>query len=61
MSATTFHPLPAENDVGDKLNGPMFGDAVAERRKVDRCEKRLALPEDNRREGEMQIVDQAGA
>src|SRR5258705_1831831 len=39
----------------------MFGDAVAERRQVDAGEHRFALPEHDRRQGEMQLVDQVGA
>ena len=54
-------PLSAENDVGGVIGRLMFGDAVAERRQVDPGEHRFASPEHDRRQGEMQLVDYAGA
>src|SRR5579871_5001525 len=39
----------------------MFDDAVAERRQVDPGEHCFALPEHDWGQGEMQLVDQAGA
>src|SRR5580700_10135961 len=53
--------LSAENDVGGMLGRLMFGDAVAERRQVDPGEHHFALPEHDRRQGEMQLIDQPGA
>src|SRR5260370_41528149 len=53
--------LLTENDVGGVVGRLMFGDAVAERRQVDPGEHRFALPEHDRGQGEMQIVDQPGA
>src|SRR6185437_5535387 len=53
--------LSVENDVGGVLCRLVFGDAVAERRQVDSGEHRFALSENDRRQGEMQLVDQAGA
>jgi len=50
--------LSAQNDVGGMLGRLMFGDAVAERRQVDAGEHRFALPEHDRRQGEMQLIDQ---
>ena len=42
------------------LGRPMFGDAIAERRKIDPGEHRFALPEHDRGQGEMQVIDQPG-
>src|SRR5579859_6843019 len=53
--------LSAENDVGGMLGRLMFGDAVAERRQVDPGEHRFALPEHDRGQAEVQLVDQTGA
>jgi ABC-type uncharacterized transport system substrate-binding protein len=39
----------------------MFGDAIAERRQIDPGEHCFALPEHDRRQGEMQLIDQPGA
>src|SRR3984957_12403829 len=39
----------------------MFGNAETERRQVDPGEHRFALPEHDRGQGEMQLVDQPGA
>jgi hypothetical protein len=47
--------------VGGTLAGLVLGDAEAERWKVDAGEYRFALPEHDRRQGEVQLVDQAGA
>src|SRR6185437_11480245 len=53
--------LSVENDVGGVLGRLMSGDAVAERRQIDPGEHRFALPEHDRRQSEMQFVDQPGA
>ena len=42
------------------LGGLVLDDAEAERRKVDAGEHRLALSEHDRRQGEVQLIDQAG-
>ena len=47
--------------MGGVFGGLMFGDAVAERWQVDPGEHRFALPEHDRGQSEMQLVDQAGA
>src|SRR3984957_18373408 len=54
-------PLSAENDVGGVIGGLMFGDAVAERRQVDPSKDRFALPEHDRGQSNMQLVNQTGA
>src|SRR3984885_4486071 len=66
--ARRFAPLPtlrlllsAENDVGGMLGRLMFGDAITERRQVDPGEHCFALPEHDRAQGEMQLIDQPGA
>src|ERR1700733_1948751 len=43
------------------LGRPMFGDAIAERRQVDPGEYRFTLPEHDRGQGEMQLIDHPGA
>ena len=53
--------LSAENDVGGMLGRLMLGDTVAERWQVDPGEHRFALAEHDRRQGDMQLVDQPGA
>src|ERR1700733_3282821 len=53
--------LSAENDVRRVLGGLMFCDAIAERWQIDPSEHRFALPEHDRGQSEMQLVDQTSA
>src|ERR1700722_6489595 len=50
--------LSAKNDVGGVIGRLMFGDAVAERRQVDPGENLFALPEQDRGQSDVQLVDQ---
>lgn len=75
MSVVTFHPaggrhvlhLPAgrcsrllfKNDVGCLLRGHVLGHPVAERRQIKTGKKRLPTAEQNRRDHDMQPVDQS--
>src|SRR6185437_5506315 len=53
--------LSAENDVGGMPCRLMFGDAIAKPGQVDPGKHRFAFPKQDRRECEMQFVNQSGA
>src|SRR5947207_1845424 len=53
--------LPRQNDVSCLLSRLMFGDAITERGQIDAVKHRFASSQHDRRQGEVQVVDQPGA